>query len=136
MDAQKQRLELEPAIARDHDLAVDDAARRQGSLQRRRELREIAIQGLEVARLDERLLAVAEDEGAEPVPLRLEQPAVALWQRIGRLGEHRLNRWVERELHTVTVPDRGDRVPDPGDGQRRGSKQAHARPGAGPTVRM
>ena len=61
------------------------------------ELREVAVERLEVARLDVDLVAVAEDERPEAVPLRLEQPAVALGQAVDGLGEHRLDRRLERE---------------------------------------
>ena len=44
--------------------------------ERRGELREVAVERLEVARLRVDLVAVAEDDRPEAVPLRLEQPAV------------------------------------------------------------
>ena len=75
MDPQEQRLELEAAVAGDHDLAVEDAALRQGRLERRVELREVAIERLEVPGLDVGLVAVPEDERPEAVPLRLVEPA-------------------------------------------------------------
>ena len=48
------------------------------------ELREVAIERLEVAGLDVDLVAVAEDDRPEAVPLRLEQPAVAGREAVGR----------------------------------------------------
>ena len=74
----------------DDDLAVEHAALGKRRLERGGELREVAIERLQVARLDVDLVAVAEDEGAEAVPLRFEQPAVVGWQVVGGLGEHRL----------------------------------------------
>src|SRR5258707_10008763 len=71
------------------------------------ELREVTVERLEVAGLDQDFVAIAEDEGPEAVPFRLEQPAVILGQRISRLGQHRLDRWVEGQAHRATVPDRG-----------------------------
>ena len=49
VDPEQQRLELELAVARDDDLAVEDAALRQRGLERLRELREVAVERLEVA---------------------------------------------------------------------------------------
>src|SRR2546430_2746398 len=98
MDPQQQRLELEATLAGDDDLAIEDATVRQGGAEPGSELGEIAIERLEVARLDVRLVTVAEDDRPEAVPLRLEQPAIALGQRIGCLREHRLDRRFEREL--------------------------------------
>ena len=46
--------------------------------ERRLELREVAVERLQVAGLDVELVAVAEDDGAEPVPLRLVDPARAV----------------------------------------------------------
>ena len=92
MDAQQQRLEVERAVPGDDHLAVDDAALRQRGPERVGELREVAVERLEVARLRVHLVAVAEDDGAEPVPLGLEQPAVALGQAVDRLGQHRFDR--------------------------------------------
>ena len=76
MDPQEQGLEAERAVPGDDDLAVEDAALRQRGAQRLGQLREVAIQRLQVARLRVDLVAVAEDEGAEAVPFGLEQPAV------------------------------------------------------------
>ena len=70
----------QPAVAGDDDLAVEDAALGQGGPQRVGQLREVAVERLEVARLGEDLVAVAEHEGAEAVPLGLVQPAVAVGQ--------------------------------------------------------
>ena len=75
VQAHLQRVEVEPALADDHDLAVDHAALGQALAQERLELGEIAAERLQVAALDVELVAVAKHDGAEAVPLRLEQPA-------------------------------------------------------------
>ena len=75
MDAQEQRLEVESAGADDHDLAVDDTALGQRAGQRREQLGEISVHRLFVTTLQQDLVAVAEHEGSEAVPLRLELPA-------------------------------------------------------------
>ena len=80
MDADEQRVEVEAALGTgDDDLAVERrTARRAAQGQERRvELGEVAVQRLEVARLEVDRRPVAEDEGAEAVPLRLVRPAVA-----------------------------------------------------------
>ena len=99
MDPQQQRFEVEPVVAGDDDLAVEDAPIGQGRAERIGQLREVAIERLEVARLRVDLVAVAEDERPEAVPLGLEQPAVVGRQPVGRLGEHGFERGVEGECH-------------------------------------
>ena len=73
------------------------------------ELGEVAVEGLEVPALRVDLVAVAEDEGPEPVPLGLEQPAVAVGQGAAGLGEHGLDRGLEGESHARTIARRESR---------------------------
>ena len=75
MQPQLQRVEVEAVRRRDHDLAVDHAARRQPLEQRLVQLREIAVERPQVAALDEDVGAAAKDDGAKAVPLRLEEKA-------------------------------------------------------------
>ena len=69
-----------------------DAALGQLRLQRVDELREVAIERLPVAALDEDFVAVAEDQRAKAVPLGLEDPVARREARstrlasIGRIG--------------------------------------------------
>ena len=53
------------------------------------------------------VVAVAEHDAAEPVPLRLEQPAVAVGDRAGQLGQHRLERRGEGEDHAANLAGPG-----------------------------
>src|SRR5918999_2288033 len=102
MDAQQERVEVEAPIGSgDDDLAVDDEPRRRVAdrAQRRLELREVSVQGLEVTRLDVELLPVAEGDGSEAIPFRLVAPAIAIWNLRGRLGEHRLDGRLDGERH-------------------------------------
>ena len=74
------------------------------------ELREVSVQGLEVARLEVDLGAVAKDEGAEAIPLRLVAPAVADRDLGRRLGQHRLEGRLEGEGHGPMIRIRPDRL--------------------------
>ena len=74
------------------------AALGQVRLERRRQLREVAVERLEVAALDVGLVAVAEDDRAEAVPFGLEQPAVGLRDVVRELGQHRLEGWLKGQV--------------------------------------
>ena len=56
------------------------------------QLREVAIQRPQVAALDEDVVAAAIDDGAKAVPLGLVEQIAARRQRVGQLGQHRLDR--------------------------------------------
>ena len=101
MQPQLQRLEVETVLAGDDDLAVEHAALGDARLQRLDELREVAVERPLVAALDEHLVAVAKDEGAEAVPLRLEDPAVVGRQLVDPSRQHWQERWVDGEVHEV-----------------------------------
>src|SRR6266571_8226034 len=86
-------------LSRVHDLPVDDAARGKAGQKGRLELGEVTIEGFQVAALKVETVAVAEHDGAEPVPFRLEEPAIALRQLRRGLRQHRLDRRLDRESH-------------------------------------
>ena len=71
VDALQQGLEVQPVAAGDDDLAVDHAAVRQVGPQRLDDLGEVAGQRLLAAAGQLDLVAVAEHDAAEAVPLRL-----------------------------------------------------------------
>src|SRR5262245_65228960 len=96
MKTELERVEVEPVWRRDHDLSVDHGARRQPLEERLVQLGEIAVEGAEVAALDEDVGGAAEDDGAEAVPLRLEEKRAAGRERLGQLGEHRLDGRLQR----------------------------------------
>jgi hypothetical protein len=79
-----------------HDLAVEDVAPR-----REDELREVAAQRLAVARLQVRLVAVDEGDGAKAVVLGLVGPAVALGEGGARPGELGHQRRLQRQGHVA-----------------------------------
>ena len=99
MNSEEQRFEVESRRADDHDLAIDDAALRQRRLERRDELRKVTVHRPFIAALKQDLIAVAKDERAESVPFRLEQPAVACRQAVGRRGQHRSEWRIKRKMH-------------------------------------
>src|ERR671919_1575362 len=100
MDPLLERLELEPLSRRvgHDDLAVDDDPVGQVRLDRLDQLREIPGHRPLVAAADLDLLTVAENDRAEPVPLRLERE-VALRDLGDRLCEHRLDRRHHGQTH-------------------------------------
>ncbi len=97
VNAREHRVEVEPAVVRDHDLAVEHAALGQARAQRDLELGEVAAERLEVAALDVDLIAGFPDQRAESVPLGLVQPRVALRNLRRELREHRLDGRLERQ---------------------------------------
>src|SRR5439155_12793002 len=101
--AQLQRLEVEPPLARDDALAVDDTAHGKAGKEGGLELGEVAIEGFQVAALEVEPVAVAEHDRAEPVPLRLEEPAIALGQLRRELRQHRLDRRLDRDSHPTAL---------------------------------
>src|SRR5207245_4790012 len=95
MDPQEERLEVEPVLARDDDLAVEDAALWERGAKGRLELGEVPIERPQVATLDVDLVPVSEDERSETVPFRLEGPDVPFGKRFRKLGQHPLDRRLE-----------------------------------------
>ncbi len=89
MNAHLQGFEVEHVALGHHQLAIEHAALGQLLQERGQELREVAIQRLGIATLQQHLVAITEDQRAESIPLRLENPARAGGQRRGSLGEHR-----------------------------------------------
>ena len=71
MLTQLQRVEVEPAVVRDHELAVEHDLVGKLREQRLAQLGEVAQQRLLVAALEIEVVAVAEHDAAEAVPLRL-----------------------------------------------------------------
>ncbi len=100
MDPQLQRVEVERAVPRDHDLAVEDAASRKLRRQRFEELGEVAVERLFVPALDQELVPVSKHQHAKPVPLGFEEESVAFGQSTDALGEHGKKRRTNYELHT------------------------------------
>ena len=91
MQPQLQGIEVEAARRGDDDLAVDDTVVREIRQQRVVQLGKVPIERPQVAALDEHVAAAAKHDRAKAVPLRLVEERAAGWQRVGELGEHRLD---------------------------------------------
>ena len=99
MQPHLQGIEVEPVRGGDDDLSIHHTPARQRRSERVVHLGEVAIERLEIAALDVHVRAVAEHDGAEPVPLRLVQERATGGQRLGDLGQHRLDRRGDGEGH-------------------------------------
>ena len=88
MEPHLHRVEVERAVARDHDLAVERGVG-QASLADLAQLGEVAQQRPAVARPERELAAVVLEHAAEAVPLRLVPPAAAGRELGDELGLHR-----------------------------------------------
>src|SRR5262245_36350594 len=99
MNAELERLEVEPAILCDDELPVEHRTARQLRLERLEQLGKVAVQRFLITALDQDLLAIAEDQRAKSIPLRLEDPAFTGRQLANSLGEHRQDRRVYGKAH-------------------------------------
>jgi len=97
MQSELQEIEVETVGADDHDLAVDDAALWELLDEGRTKLREVAIKRAQVAALRVHAIPLPEDDGAEAVPLRLEQPSGSVGQAVRHLRQHGLDRRIDRK---------------------------------------
>ena len=104
MDPLEERLEVEPAAGGDHDLAVEDAAGRELLPQGSGQLREVSGERPLVAAAQLDLVAVAEDDAAEPVPFRLVQHPALRRELPGELGQHGGDGGHHRQVHEGSLP--------------------------------
>jgi hypothetical protein len=96
MLTQLERVEVEPAFVGDDELAVEDDALRKLLQHRLAQLREVAQQRALVARLQVELVAGAEHDAAETVPLRFVRHVAAGRELARELREHRFERRHDR----------------------------------------
>src|SRR5512145_1653271 len=99
MQPKLQRVEIETAVCDYDDLAVEYAPFRQLRPQCHQQLGKVAVQRFFVAALNEDLVLIAENQCAEAIPLRLEDPASFLRQTADALCEHRQYRRVHGKIH-------------------------------------
>src|SRR5206468_11365924 len=88
VEAHLHRVEVESAVPRDHDLAVERGVWRH-LLAQRTQLGEVAQQRPLVPRPERELAAVVLEHAAKAIPLRLVLPAVALGEGANELCFHR-----------------------------------------------
>ena len=91
MEPRLHRVEVEDAVADDHDLAVEARPRRQ-RLTDLAELREVPEQRPRIPRPEPHLAGRVLEQAAEAVPLRLVLPALTVGQLADELGLHRRER--------------------------------------------
>ena len=103
MHPQLQRIEVQPALRRNHDLPVQHAPRRQLLQQRGLDIREVPVQRLAVPALDQDLPAIAKHHRPKPIPLRLEDPPLADRNLGYTLRQHRQHRRIDRKLHRTLL---------------------------------
>jgi len=108
MDAELEGVEIEMAVVRNNELAVENALAGKLGAQRVQELRKIAVEGFLVAALDEDFVAVFEDEGAEAIPLGLEEPVTGGGDLIDAFGEHGEDGRINRQVHGFFQRVRGE----------------------------
>src|SRR5947208_9989715 len=101
MQAHLHRVEFEPAVELDDDLAIERRVRRH-EIAKISELREIAKQRPLVAAPERELAAIVFEHAAKAVPLRLVLPALAFGERLHELCLHRRERDVGARHQSAT----------------------------------
>jgi hypothetical protein len=119
VDALQQRLEVQPVAVGDDDLAVDHAPRGQRRLHRLDHLGEVAGQRALVAAAQLHLVAVPEDDAPEAVPLRLVVHVLGRGHLRHGLGQHRLHRRQQGQVHAGQSSSRRRRPERAGHGRHR-----------------
>src|SRR5690349_11550880 len=110
MLAQLQRVEVETARRRDHQLAVEHDLGRQLLEHRLEQLGEVTHQRLLVPALEVEVVAVTEQHATEAVPLRLEQEIRRRRHVAGQLREHRLERRSNGQRHAPKLAEESRRA--------------------------
>ena len=102
MQTHLHRVELEPTVELDHDLAIQRGVRRQ-EITQCSELGEISKQRPLVAAPERELAAVVLEHAAKAVPLRFVLPALAFGKRLHELRLHRRERDVRTRHQSATT---------------------------------
>src|SRR6266849_790754 len=89
--------EVESVLRGHHELAVHGRADRQLLQEDVVELGEVAIEGSQVATLDEHVVLTSEHDRAKSIPLGLEQKIAVAWDLFRDLREHGLDGWQDRQ---------------------------------------
>ena len=101
--AAAQRVEIQPARGGNHNLAIKHTPLRQLCPERCDEFRKVTVKRFRVAALQEHFIAIAKDQGAESIPLRLKNPAGAGGNLLNSLGEHRQHRRCDGQVHSRSL---------------------------------
>ena len=126
------RVEVERALADDHDLAVERRPRRE-QLAERPQLGEVAQERPLVPRPERKLVVEVLEHAAEAVPLRLVRPLLALGELAHELGLHRRERQFRRgHAPSLRLSSRARwrALPSPASASSRRSASTRPRPGA------
>src|SRR5438046_10640010 len=107
MQAELQRLEVEPTVGRDDELAIDNAAFGQARAKDGLELGKVPIERLQVTALGVEPVAIAKHDRAKAIPLRFEKPPVTRRQVRRELREHRLDRRLDRKARGAQAAGTG-----------------------------
>src|SRR5436190_10791304 len=105
-----QSVEVETVRRRDHQLAVEHDLGRQLFEQRFTELREVAHERLLIPALEIEVVAVAEQDAPEAVPLRLVQQIGCRRHVSRQLREHRLERRSNGQGHEPKLVEESRRA--------------------------
>src|SRR5438552_9414617 len=86
----------------DDDFAVDHDAVRELFEEHLVQLRKVAIERSKIAALNIDVVLASKNYRAKAIPFRFVQESAARRQRVGQLGEHRLDRWLNGRCHKST----------------------------------
>jgi hypothetical protein len=99
MQAELQSIEIECTVPGDDDFAIENAALRQARFQGLDQFGEVAVQRLFFPALDQNLVAIAKDQCAKAIPLRLEDPVPSGRQFVHSFRQHRQDRRIHGKMH-------------------------------------
>src|SRR5262249_902124 len=99
MQAQLQRVEVQPVVPDDDNFSVGYAASRQRRGQRPNQLRKVAGEVPFLATPEQELMAIATYQGAKSIPLGLKNPVSIGGQFIHTPGQHGQNRRIHGKVH-------------------------------------
>src|SRR5262245_32341270 len=101
MEPELKAVEVERAVSRDNDFAVEHAALGQLFQERAGQFREVAVQRLLLAALYEDFAGLAEDQRAESIPFGFEDPVAFGGEGIHAFREHWKDGRVDGKVHLI-----------------------------------
>lgn len=103
VDAQLQRIEVEPGIPGYDKFTVEDTLRRKLFAQWSEDLGEVTVQRFFITALNENFFSIAKDEDPKAVPLRFVDPVADSRDLVDPLGEHGKQWRVDDKVHAELV---------------------------------